>query len=292
VHSRAPFTLFPWARLVLFVLLVTGTFAAPARPATPVWHTSGDLMRRTPASFHRLDATGVEAVLARVPKSLALISAYLRDKNVQVHMHKGDLAIDGSFANTHVLIVDGSVTIRGSYDDYRGGQIGVLVVLGDLQAEHVVSWGSIAVTGTLKATGLVYAYYNDYTFEVAGPVKARAVVVFDKSTNAPRVEASVVQNDDGAGAALAVRHFVPELMIEDVLDKADAESTALEAVASYEAARTRIAAGKPIFRETPGPESLAADILRLFKPGLDAATRARLASTDPLLALVIAARPR
>jgi hypothetical protein len=292
LHRRSPLSVGAWLRLVCVVLVVTGTIAAPVRAAAPVWHTSGDLMRRTPASFQRLDAAGVEAVLARLPKSLTLIPAYLRDQGVQVHLHKGDLTIDGSFANTHVLVVDGNVTMRGSYDDYRGGGVGILLVLGDLLAEHVVSWGSIAVTGTLKATGLVYAYYNDYTFEVAGPVRARAVIVFDKSTNAPRVQAPVVQNDDGAGTALAVRHFVPELMIEDVLDKTDAESAELAAVASYETARTRIAAGEPIFRESLGPESLATDVLRLFKPGVDAAARARLARTDRLLALVIAARPR
>ena len=72
----------------------------------------------------------------------------------------------------------------------------------------------------------------------------------------------------------------------DILDKTDADTTELQAVASYETARTRIAAGLPIFREQPGPESLATDVLRLFRPGLDAATRRRLAQTDPLLAMV------
>jgi hypothetical protein len=75
-------------------------------------------------------------------------------------------------------------------------------------------------------------------------------------------------------------------MIEDVLDKTDADTAELHAVASYDAARERIAAGQPIFRAQPGPASLPADVLRLFRPGLDAAARARLATTDPLLALI------
>jgi hypothetical protein len=274
----------PWLRLLLAIAATTS--ASVAQAAVPVWRTSGDVVTRAQAPIARLDAPGVEAVIARLPRSLTLIRDYLRDKGVPVYLHKGDLTIDGSFANTHALVVDGTLTIRGSYDDYRNGGIGMLVVLGDLRAEHVVSWGSMAVTGTLDATGLVYAYYNDYSFEVAGPVTARAVVVFDKSTNNPRVDAAIRQTDDGQGAALAVRHFVPELMIEDILDKTDADTPELLAVVSYDTARTRIAAGLPIFRELPGPESLAGDVLRLFRPRLDAATRARLARTDPLLAMV------
>ncbi len=60
-----------------------------------------------------------------------------------------------------------------------------------MRAEHVMSWGSIAVTGTLEASGLVYAYYNDFTFEVGGPVKAKALVVFDKSSNYERVDVAI-----------------------------------------------------------------------------------------------------
>jgi hypothetical protein len=266
------------------------TAPPPAAASAPAWRSSHDLIARAPASFPRLDAAGIDAVIARLPRTLTQIPDFLRDKHAAVRVHRGDLTIDGSFVNAHALVVDGDLTIRGSYDDYRDGGIGVLVVLGDLRAEHVVSWGSIAVTGTLQATGLVYAYYNDFTFEVAGPVQARALVVFDKSTNDLRVEAPIRQTDDGDGAALAVRHFVPELMIDDVLDKTDATTTELQAVASYEAARKRVASGLPIFRERPGPESLAADVLRLFTPNVDAATRTRLAKADALLAQVVAAQ--
>jgi hypothetical protein len=278
--------------IVLVIPLGASAFVPPASGAPPVWRTSGELIKKSPAAFPRLDKAGIEGVIKRLPKSLSLIRDYLRDKDVSVHLHKGDLTIDGSFDNGHVLIVDGNLTIRGSYDDYREG-IGIVVVLGDMRAEHVISWGSIAVAGTLEASGLVYAYYNDFTFEVAGPVKAKALVVFDKSSNYERVDAAIIQTDDDEGVdstALAVRHFVPELMIEDVLDKTDANTTALSAVASYEAARKRIAAGQPIFRDTPGPESLAADVLRLFAPKVDAATMARLAKADRLLAMIVATR--
>jgi hypothetical protein len=275
--------------LVVGVLLGAGVFVPPASAEPPLWRTSHELIKQSPKSFPRLDKAGIEAIVKRLPKALSLIDDYLLDKDAAVFLHKGDLTIDRSFDNSHILVVDGNLTIRGSYDDYRDG-IGIIVVLGDMRAEHVVSWGSIAVAGTLQATGLVYAYYNDFTFEVGGPVKARALVTFDKATNYDTVDALFEQSDNGEGTALAVRHFVPELMIEDVLDKTDAETTELYAVASYEAARKRIEAGQPLFRDKPGSESLAKDVLRLFAPKLDGATMAKLAKADPLLAMIVATK--
>ena len=285
----------PYVSILSFLLLALGAsvFVPPAAAEPPVWHTSVDLIKKSPKSFPRLDKAGIDSVIKRLPKSLSLIPDYLRDKDAAVFSHKGDLTIDGSFDNSHILVVDGNLTIRGSYDDYGGG-IGILVVLGDMRAEHVVSWGSIAVAGTLDASGLVYAYYNDFTFEVGGPVKAKALVVFDKSTNYDRVDATFVQtdsdDDDGKGTGLSVRYFVPELMIEDLLDKTEGDTQTLYAVASYEAVQKRIQAGQPIFRESPAPESLTADVARLFSPKVDAATMTRLAKADRLLAMIAATR--
>jgi hypothetical protein len=273
-------------------LLGASAFVPPASGATPVWRTSRELIKQSPKSFPRLDKAGIDAIIKRLPKGLPAIPDYLRDKDAVVHLHKGDLTIDGSFDNSHILVVDGNLTINGSYDDYRDG-IGILVVLGDMRAEHVISWGSIAVAGTLQATGLVYAYYNDFTFEVAGAIKARALVVFDKMSNYEHVDAQVVQtdnDDDEDTTALSVRHFVPELMIEDIIDKTDADTTTLYAMPSYEEAGRRIGAGEPIFRDQPGPETLAADVVRLFKPNVDAATMTRLAKADRLLAMVVATK--
>jgi hypothetical protein len=275
------------------ILLGASAFVPPASGATPVWQTSRELIKKSPKSFPRLDKAGIEAIVKRLPKSFSLIPDYLRDKDAAVFLHKGDLTIDGSFDNSHILVVDGNLTISGSYDDYRDG-IGILVVMGDMRAEHVISWGSIAVAGSLQATGLVYGYYNDFTFEVGGTVKARALVIFDKSSNYERVEAPIVQTDndgqEGNHTALAVRHFMPELMIEDVLDKTDADTTKLYAMPSYDDARKRIGAGEPIFRDQPGPESLAADVVRLFGPKVDAAMMTRLAKADRLLAMVVATK--
>jgi hypothetical protein len=272
----------------------------------PVWHTSRELIKSSPGSFRRLDQAGLDAVFERLSHSM--VEDYLREhEKVPVYLHTGDLTIDGSFANQHVVVVDGNLTIRGSYDDYVGGHIGILVVLGDMRVEHVVSWGSIAVSGALEASGLVYAYYNDFTFEVRGLIKARALLVVEKSGAFKQVDALIVQTDERDDTALALRHFMPELMIESLLESrvnadeededgedednegADEETPEPRAKAGYSAAGARVVAGEPIFRDRAAPESLIADLRHLLAPKVTAATMTRLASTDRLLAMVVAA---
>ncbi|UXI70073.1 polymer-forming cytoskeletal protein [Tahibacter amnicola] len=253
------------------------------------WHSSADLVKRSPDRFVRADKAAIEAALQRADK-VVHVDDYLREKNLTVYLHKGDLVVDGSFSNDDALIVDGNLTIRGSYDDYNPG-IGVLLVTGDLRVENLVSWGTVAVNGRLDASGLVYAYYNDFTFEVGGPVKAQALVVYDKMSDYGPVEAAVVQTHDDIQHAQALRHFVPELMIDDVLEH-DPEDGEVSAWASYGAATSRIHDELPLFRESPAPENLPADVNRLLQASVDEATIARLASSDRLLAMVAAAREK
>ena len=105
----------PCLRLLLFLFLLGASAFAPSALGEPsVWRTSHDLIKNASASFPPLDRAGIEAVIKRLPKSLLLIRDYLLDKDVSVRLHKGDLTIDGSFANAHVLVVDGNLTIRGS----------------------------------------------------------------------------------------------------------------------------------------------------------------------------------
>jgi hypothetical protein len=99
--------------LLPLLLLGASEFAPSVLGEQSVWRTSNDLFKNSPASFPRLDQAGIEAVIKRLPKSLSLIPDYLLDKDISVRLHKGDLIIDGSFANAHVLVVDGNLTIRG-----------------------------------------------------------------------------------------------------------------------------------------------------------------------------------
>lgn len=277
-------------RMLRLAALLLSSAAANAAPGE--WITSADLARQ--GTLTKLDKAGVTAVLARVPKGMYLIKDYVGDGGATVLWHKGDLTIDRSFSNDDVVVVDGNLTVKGDYDDYSPG-IGVLLVLGDFTVSNVLSWGSIAVSGKLDSTGAVFAYYNDFTFEVAGPIKARAFLMVDKSGSIGDVEATVSQMDDEPNTAQALRHFVPELMIDDALDKGpDAfdDAAPMRAFADWDVAKALVHAGLPLFRDTPAPETLPGDAMKLFDPDTDAATVAKLAAQDRLLAMLAASREK
>jgi hypothetical protein len=129
------------------------------------------------ARFDRL--TDTSEVAEQVDGS---ISGYLTNKRIGWYVHRGDLVVPESVDNDMALVVDGDMIVHGFLDDYVS-DVGLLVVLGDLVVRDLVSWGSVYVAGDLRAEGVVYGYYNDYTFEVAGKVHARALVLDDKDSD-------------------------------------------------------------------------------------------------------------
>ncbi|HJU39711.1 MAG TPA: hypothetical protein VJ724_09075, partial [Tahibacter sp.] len=257
---------------------------APTAPGD--WVSSAELVERK--TLVRANKAQIDAALARLPKGVGMIRDYVVDPDVAVYRHAGDLALDRSFSNDDVVIVEGNLTIDGDYDDDSPGT-GVLVVLGDMKADDVMSWGSLAVAGKLASTGLVYANYNDFTFEVGGAITARALVVSDKAGDWNAVDARVVQTDDGWNSAEALRHFVPELMVDSLVDSSE-PGEPVQAQADWGVANKRIRALQPLFRDPPGPATLAADAGKLLDPATDAATVAKLAATDRLFALLAASR--
>lgn len=269
--------------LICAVALTAAAHAAPGD-----WVSSAELVQRK--TLVPAKTADIDAALKRLPKGIGLIRDYVTDPDVAVYRHAGDLTIDRSFSNDDVVIVEGNLVVQGDYDDYSPG-IGVLLVLGDMQVDDVMSWGSLAVTGKLASTGLVYANYNDFTFEVGGDITARALVVSDKSGDWNAVKADVVQTDNGWNSADALRRFVPELVIDSLLDRSS-EDDGVEAQADWDVANKRIRAQQPLFRDTPAPASLVADAGKLIDPKTDAATVAKLAASDRLLALVAAAREK
>lgn len=271
-------------------LLTSLALACAANAAPGEWVSSGDLVKNQ--TLERIGKTEITATLKRLPQGLVSIKDYVGDDGAAVYRHRGDLTLDRSFANDDIVIVDGNLTIKGDYDDYSPG-IGVLLVLGDFTVDDVLSWGSIGVAGKLASTGLVYANYNDFTFEVAGTIAARALVVSDKSANYGKVEATIEQTDDDFRMDAALRRFVPELLIKDLLDNAsDGDEPTVVARADWDEANRRVHAGLPLFRDAPGPATLEADTARLLDAKTDDATVARLAASDRLLALVAASREK
>lgn len=181
----------------------------------------------------------------------AQIAAYLADKSIRWYHHPGDRVVPENVDNDIALIVDGDMIVHGFYDDYVSG-IGMLVVLGDLVVRDLVSWGSVYVDGDLYADGVVYGYYNDYTFEVDGKVHARALVLSDKSSSY-RAGHLPVEIDPYAPTKEQLRAardiFVPEVYKNGAKRVGRGKRPKLRRP-SYDLVRDRLHAGLPLFRTT------------------------------------------
>ncbi|MFZ6674199.1 hypothetical protein [Undibacterium sp. Xuan67W] len=229
--------------------------------------------------------------LQRLPDTLSRMKEYLGDKDIPWGVYEGDLHIKNGCEHQSALIVNGNLTIDGVYDD---GLTGLIIVLGDMRVHSVISWAGVAVSGDLYARDLVYAYYNDFTFEVGGTVHARALVVSDRSFSANKINATMrlrdVNNDEMANYVRAVREFVPEVLVDSVLEIFEDDESIIRLKPNFSVTRERLAMGLPIFRELPAPELVAKDLLAVIRGSAPPSALAALASTDVLIAIVAAAR--
>lgn len=215
------------------------------------------------------------------------------DPDIEVLVHTGDLTVEGSLENGSLLIVQGNLTIKGNYHDYSSG-IGVLVVLGQMHVENLYSWGAIYVQKDLNARGLILTVYNDFTFEVAGKVNARALVISDKSNSYKpgAIAVSLTESDfDERQQALALRLFEPAFFTRPSHLELEADSTLLDLRFDDEYGSNRIREGKSIFRPVAAPESLITDVVQALNESASTQSLIPLITHDPLLAQVIAGRP-
>ena len=215
------------------------------------------------------------------------------DANTEVVVHLGDLIVDGSLENDSLLIVQGDLTIKGNYHDYLS-DTGVLVVLGQMQVENLYSWGAIYVQKDLNASGLILTVYNDFTFEVAGKVNARALVISDKFNDYRPGKIAVTLTDDTLGEqqqAIALRLFEPVFFTRPDHLEIEADSTLSDLRFDDELGATRIQDGGLIFRSQTAPESLITDVAQVLSESASAQNLSPLIARDPLLAQLIAGRP-
>lgn len=114
------------------------------------------------------------------------------------YVHEGDLIVDGGFRNNLNLVVRGNLIVRGTLSDLEDDAS--LVVTGDVMAHHILSHQLMVVLGSLHCSGLVHADYNDFNFEVWGPVfKSRAFIITDRSTMYPdAAQVEYLYNADSA----------------------------------------------------------------------------------------------
>ncbi|MEU6293637.1 hypothetical protein [Streptomyces erythrochromogenes] len=198
------------------------------------------------ARFDRLADTS--AVVERLG-SATNMADYLQDAGIGWQYHAGDLVVPEDLALDIALVVDGDLIVHGFLDDYVR-DIGMLVVLGDLVVRDLVSWGSVYVGGDLRAEGIVYGYYNDFTFEVSGAVHARALVLHDKSASYGTGEVGVEvesyhPSEEQLRAARDI--FVPQVYDGGAKRARKGLPPKLKRP-SYQRVCSRLREGKPLFR--------------------------------------------
>ncbi|MEU1519989.1 hypothetical protein ABZ490_49105 [Streptomyces sp. NPDC005811] len=181
------------------------------------------------------------------------IADFLRHDHGWYH-HTGDLVLPEDTDLDLALVVDGDLVVDGFLDD-RGSGAGMLVVLGDLVVRDLLSWGALYVGGDLRARGLVHGYYNDFTFEVAGAVHARVLVLDDKFADyrGGTLEAEIAAYDPAPDQLAAARSIlVPEVYEDEDEDEDQDEAEADDPDAHrprHERVRARLHAGQPLFRD-------------------------------------------
>jgi hypothetical protein len=134
---------------------------------------------------HRFRAASDEDCDAVIKCWLAIPDGRPAAKGIQFYLkgnrcwiHEGDLRLPADTINDIDLIVTGDLIVDGWYDDSASG---CLAVLGAMRCRHIFSDSGLFVGGPVLVQGLIYQYYNDWTFECAGPVEARAFISEDKA---------------------------------------------------------------------------------------------------------------
>ncbi|MFJ3926313.1 hypothetical protein [Streptomyces sp. NPDC090022] len=198
------------------------------------------------ARFDRLSDTS--AVVERLG-SQTNMADYLRDTSIGWYHHQGDLVVPEDLGLDVALVVDGDLIVHGFLDDYVC-DIGMLVVLGDLVVRDLVSWGSLYVAGDLRAEGIVYGYYNDFTFEVEGQVHARALVLSDKSASyhTGELEVEVESYHPPKEQLRAAREILVPQVYDGGVKRAKQGLPPKLRRPSYQRVCRRLREGKPLFR--------------------------------------------
>ena len=135
------------------------------------------------------------------------------------YIHEGDLTLDKSFSSEYALIIKGNLTINGIYDDYKNSYIGNVIVFGNMQADHIYSWGTLTILGDINVKGLIYNEYNDHVFETTGKIHCKAIYINDKQTifNYALLKTEFERDYDGVVTGPAITDF----FVEDVIDRDD-----------------------------------------------------------------------
>jgi hypothetical protein len=268
-------------RLSLLLLLIVGLCMSIQSIAKP-WINASQLPNTRVATKADLDR-------ARQLLSGGSQATYMFENPSNWRVVEGKVKVEGHLMMDSMLIVFGDLSIAGSYDDDHGD--GHAVVLGDMQVEHCTAWGFLHVRGTLNASGLVYGYYNDYSFEVPGKLNAKGVVSYDKAFDAKLGKVGFYLNShDASDEARHLLLLEPELVTDPSELELDEDSAASGLYPDFDLVRERIRNDQSIFRATPAPVSLLTDVNIALAADSSANTLRALIGKDRLLPQLIAAR--
>ncbi|NVJ23980.1 MULTISPECIES: leucine-rich repeat domain-containing protein [Myxococcus] len=94
-----------------------------------------------------------------------------------VLFHEGDLEADTLVVGPRPLVVSGSLRLKGLLEDGHAADHTLLVVLGDLEVENVVTLSAMFIAGDVRIRGLLFGdSLGDDVFWVGGGLKARVLV--------------------------------------------------------------------------------------------------------------------
>lgn len=212
-------------------------------------------------------------------------------------IHEGDLRIKANFLNTHALIVTGNLHIDGSYDDNQDG-VGMLVILGNMQVENLLSYGTLHVSGSIMASGVIYTYAPNFIFS-ANSVSARAFYAADHSTHVSsyKVDYHIDGNDFKIIPTWEKQKTAAfEILSSDAFDYSeiwyawDHDGGFDKFDVSDSSIRSAIQKDIPIFRSQRAA-GLAIDVKALFDPSTKLAVIKKLMGKDLLLTRIAATHP-
>jgi len=272
------------------LLVLVFAFPVASRGEQGKWTTLSSLVKKDNA-FVELTAEKLAQVVGRLEKNEHMLEARRRVDRTWVY-YKGDLKLDGPIDGNIGLVVDGNLRIDGLYDDYVS-DIGSLVVLGDMHVEHLISWGSVAVLGNLEADGVVFTYYNDFTFEVGGSIQAEALVVSDKYADFDSSKVNVGlkwQNGITTSDVSTAQFFTAPVMAASVVDIDEGDFDSDYLYPDADGCRQVLRAGQKLFRKPVATKSLMVALEKAFDPDTDSASLLKLLEVDSLVAIAVASR--
>ena len=211
------------------------------------------------------------AILSGGSQRDAASTSLLQESKVKWRYWDGDLVVEGNLDVDGAVVIDGDLVVGGTYCDSLA-PAGQVILLGNLVADHVLTFHDLCVTGDVRAQGLFCVSSNQYVTEIGGALTARAFLNDQRKVgwDPVRLQASCYASVGGElRGDNTLRVFVPELMAAALAswgrhDHYQPDSDVV--IPRYDDLQARLEKGLPIFREVPGTEdlpALASDVIAM-----------------------------